>query len=159
MNTRPALLIPLAFLAGCGAEPLTGAWRSQVHFSSGDLGAIKDLEFLYVFNGGRTGGTMTESSNYDGAPPVPPAYGVWRSLGTGRFEAFYVFYTTKPPEQPEKLSQGWTPAGHGELRELIELAPDARSFESTITLEMFDRGGHPAPGGGQGTGRATRIGF
>ena len=36
---------------------------------------MKDLEFMYVFN---VGGTMTASSNYDGAPPVPPAYGVWR---------------------------------------------------------------------------------
>jgi hypothetical protein len=90
---------------------------------------------------------------------VPPAYGVWREAGSGRFEAVYVFYTTKPPEKPDQLMQGWTPAGRGELTERIELAPDARSFESTITLRLFDTAGHTVPGGGQGSGHATRIDF
>lgn len=56
-------------------SPLVGAWRSSLQFESGAFAAIKDLEFMYVFN---EGGTMMESSNYDGAPPVPPAYGVWQ---------------------------------------------------------------------------------
>ena len=150
------LLFVLSSLAGCETNRLVGAWRSQVQFSSGEFAAIKDLEFLYVFN---RGGTMTESSNYDGAPPVPPAYGVWRSLGSGRFEAVYVFYTTKPPEKLEQITQGWTPVGRGELTERIELAPDAHSFESVITLRLFDATGHPVPGDNQGTGRATRIDF
>ena len=66
--------------AGCthmreANEPgLVGAWRGKVQFTSGAFAATTNLEFCYVFN---EGGTMTESSNYDGAPPVPPAYGVW----------------------------------------------------------------------------------
>ena len=51
-------------------DNLVGAWRSKIRFNSGALAEIKDLEFLYAFN---LGGTMTESSNYDGAPP---GYGV-----------------------------------------------------------------------------------
>jgi hypothetical protein len=156
MHKTFAIGIPLALLAGCSSEPMEGAWRSQVRFSSGDLAAAKDLEFLYVFN---RGGTMTESSNYDGAPPVPPAYGVWRELGSGRFETVYLFYTSKPPEKLEQITQGWGPAGHGELTEQITLAPDARTFESTITLRLFDSAGHPVSGGGEGTGRGTRIEF
>ena len=27
-----------------------------------------------------SGGTMTESSNYDASLPAPPAYGVWRMV-------------------------------------------------------------------------------
>jgi hypothetical protein len=156
MTKRLAVLVPVALFSGCAADPLVGAWRSRVQFSSGDFAAVQDLEFLYVFN---RGGTMTESSNYDGAPPVPPAYGVWRPLGSGRFEAVYVFYTTKPPEALGDMPKGWGPAGRGELSERIELAPDARSFESTITLRLFDPSGHPLSGGGQASGHATRIGF
>src|SRR5215831_20302329 len=72
---------------------LVGAWRGSVQFSSGSLAAIKDLEFMYVFN---AGGTMTESSNYDGAPPVPPAYGVWQLVADREYEAKYIYYWTKP---------------------------------------------------------------
>ena len=53
---------------------LVGAWRGEVQFETGAFAAVPDLEFLYVFN---AHGTMTESSNYDAAPPVTPAYGVW----------------------------------------------------------------------------------
>src|SRR5258705_377512 len=89
----------LAFLCGCASERLVGAWRSEVRFTSGDFAAVKDLEFLFVFN---RGGTMTESSNYDSAPPVPPAYGVWRATGGRTFRSKYLFYTTKPPAKPEQ---------------------------------------------------------
>src|SRR4051812_33684080 len=44
------------------ADGLTGAWRSKIQFTTGSFAAVKDLEFMYVFN---AGGTMTESSNYD----------------------------------------------------------------------------------------------
>src|SRR4051812_3339242 len=78
MTDRIVLFMSLGVMAavgGCASEPLEGAWRSRVQFSSGDFAPVKDLEFLYVFN---RGGTMTESSNYDSLPPSPPAYGVWR---------------------------------------------------------------------------------
>ncbi len=157
MTTRlAALLLPLVF-AGCTAtDSLVGVWRSQVQFSTGDFAPVKDLEFLYLFN---AGGTMTESSNYDSAPPVPPAYGVWRSLGRGEFEALYVFYTTKPPEKPDQAAQGWVPAGRGELTERITVAADGQSFASALTLRLFDPLGHPLPGGGEATGHASRIDF
>jgi hypothetical protein len=137
---------------------LVGAWRSKVQFSSGAFAEVKDLEFLYVFN---DGGTMTESSNYDASPPVPPAYGVWRQVWPGQFEAKYIFYTTKPPTKFEEISggNGWSPAGYGELTEQLSLAPDGQTFTSTIRYAPFDASGKPATGGGSAEGRGTRIHF
>jgi len=56
---------------------------------------------------------MTESSNYDGSPPVPPAYGVWRSAGERRYEAKYTYYWTKPPSTFDEIAKGsgWAPGG------------------------------------------------
>ena len=76
------------------ALDLAGEWRAQLQFTSGAFAPIKDLEFMYAFN---QGGTMTESSNYDASPPVPPAYGIWRKVGDREFEAKYEFYVTKAP--------------------------------------------------------------
>jgi hypothetical protein len=151
-------LVLLAAIAGCAHDPLEGAWRSQVQFSSGDFAAVKDLEFLYVFN---RGGTMTESSNYDSAPPSPPAYGVWRSAGGRRYQATYVFYATKPPDETARQGWGggWAPGGRGELSEQIGLSPDGRSFESKIKLRLFDASGKPIAGGGEAAGRGRRIDF
>jgi hypothetical protein len=103
MKVAILLILSAGFLAsGCGkashhaweGSDLVGAWRAKIHFKDGAFASIKDLEFMYVFN---EGGTITESSNYDGAPPVPPAYGVWRQVGPKQFEAKYTFYITKPP--------------------------------------------------------------
>jgi hypothetical protein len=154
-------------LANCGgsagpraaaSDPLVGAWRSDVAFQRGALASIKGIEFLYAFN---AGGTMTESSNYDGAPPVPPAYGVWRQIAPGRYEARYQFFTTQPPKDWQSVAAGggWNPAGSGDLRETIELGIDGRSFTSTISLALFDTNGKPVDGGGSGSGRGKRIGF
>lgn len=44
---------------------LNGAWQGNVQFTNGPFAPVKDLRFLYVYN---AGGTMTESSNYDGVP-------------------------------------------------------------------------------------------
>jgi hypothetical protein len=160
-------LVALAFvsLAGCVRAPepatqpsLVGAWRSSVQFSGGVLASTKDLEFVYVFN---SGGTMTESSNYDATPPVPPAYGEWRQAGTGRFVAKYTFFTTKPPADLKSLAAGggWPPAGSGVLTERIDMAADGRSYDSSITLEMFDTAGKPVAGGGEASGHGQRAGF
>ena len=142
------------------AEPdaLVGAWRSQVRASSGALVEMKDLEFMYVFN---AGGTMTESSNYDGVPPVPPAYGVWRKTAPREFETRYVYYVTKPPGTLEEIVNGggWTPNGYGVLTERIAIADDGRSYRSTLAYEQFDNAGKPVEGGGKATGAGTRIGF
>src|SRR6185369_4814252 len=100
---------------------LVGAWRSRVQFESGDFAGIKDAEFMYAIN---AGGTMTESSNYDCSPPVPPAYGVWRQTGPRQFDLKYVFYMTKPPAHFEDITKGggWAPAGVGELIEHVTLS-------------------------------------
>ena len=151
------------FLAtGCSSnvqpEGLVGAWRSRLQFTSGAFAAVKDLEFMYVFN---AGGTLTESSNYDGAPPVPPAYGVWRKVGPEQYEAKYAFYITRAPARLEDVTGGggWLPAGHGVFTERIRLSADAKSFESTMGYETFDQAGQPVAGGGKAIGRGVRIDF
>lgn len=148
--------ILLSVLTGCGAGELAGAWRSRVQFASGELAKVKDLEFMYVFN---RGGTMSESSNYDSNPPVPPAYGVWRALGGGHFEAKYLYYMTKPPETLDRVIEGWGPAGYGELIEHITVARDGKAFESTLELRVFDEKGRVVSEGSRGTGQGERINF
>ena len=153
----------LLLAAGCAAErpepppALVGAWRSSLQFTTGAFASIKDLEFMYVFN---AGGTLTESSNYDGAPPVPPAYGVWRAVGPNEFEAKYEFYVTAPsPPESFKTGAGWLPSGRGVFTERITIAADSQSFTSTIRYQAFDIKGQPVEGGGEATGRAIRIRF
>jgi len=156
----------LATFVSCGNDretsgaksTLAGAWKSRIQFQSGSLASVKDLEFMYVFN---KGGTMTESSNYDAAPPVPPAYGVWRSVGSNQFEARYEFYMTRKPAPEEAAipTDGWLPGGHGVLTEKINLSADGNSFSSGIQYEVFDPSGKRSPGGGTGTGNAARLTF
>ncbi|MEO8218464.1 MAG: hypothetical protein ABI718_15385 [Acidobacteriota bacterium] len=137
---------------------LTGAWRSDVQFRTGAFAAIKDLQFMYVFN---LGGTMTESSNYDGSPPVPPAYGAWKQIGANEFEAHYEFYVTAPPKGISEITGGggWLPTGRGSLVERITLAADGKSFQSTIRYAQLAKDGKPTEAGGEATGRAVRIGI
>ena len=137
---------------------LVGAWRSRIHFNSGAFVEVKDLEFMYVFN---AGGTLMESSNYDGAPPVPPAYGVWRESEPRKFEATYSFYMTKAPGNFDDIAKGggWSPAGRGVLTEKISLSADGKSFKSTIAYAAFDQAGNSVEGGGEGTGEGVRMGF
>ena len=58
---------------------------------------------MYSFN---QGGTMTESSNYDASPPVPPAYGIWRKVGAREYEAKYEFYVTTAPKDFDAIAKG-----------------------------------------------------
>ncbi len=120
--------------------------------------AVDDLEFMYVFN---LGGTMTESSNYDGAPPVPPAYGIWRQVGPGRFEVRYEFYPTRAPARLDDLMAGggWSPAGRGVFFETITVSDDGETFASQIRYEAFDRADKPVAGGGEGSGLGVRLRF
>jgi hypothetical protein len=156
--------------AGCGRQPtgardvdhaandLAGQWRAKLQFRNGAFAPISDLEFMYVFN---PGGTMTESSNYDAAPPVPPAYGIWRRTGPNQFEARYEFYMTKPPTDLQEITKGsgWLPAGRGIFRETITLSGDGQSFTSTIRYEAFDQSGQAIDGGGDADGRGERLKF
>ena|ERR1041384_7163240 len=141
-----------------GGDILVGAWRSKVQFKSGDWAKVKDLEFLYVFN---PGGTMVESSNYAAAPPVPPAYGVWRKTGPRQYEAKYLFFTTKPPAQFEDIAKGngWQPTGYGVLVERITLAEDGKSYKSAMKYNPFDQAGKPVEGASEAEVEATRLGF
>ena len=160
VKARAAPVLACALLAaGCAQKPppLVGAWRTKIQFESGAYSGIKDLEFMVVFN---AGGTMTESSNYDAAPPVPPAYGVWRKTGANEYETRYEYYATTPSDTIQFLEgAGWNPAGHGVLTETIKLAEDGKSYASTLRFELFDTKGKPADGGGTAKGEAVRIGF
>ena len=160
------LLALIALLSGAfglrlrGPDPehdLVGAWRATIDFETGAFAAMDDLEFMYVFN---AGGTMTESSNYDGAPPVPPAYGIWRRTGANTFEAKYEYYATKAPAAFEDIAGGggWMPAGHGVFTETITLSEDGRSFESTMRYEGFDPGGARIDGS-DARGKGVRLAF
>ena len=137
---------------------IVGAWRARVNFRTGALAAIRDLEFLYVFN---TGGTLTESSNYDGAPPVPPAYGVWHKLSPTTYEAKYTFFVTKPPAEFSEITAGggWMPAGHGVLTEHITVATDGNSYKARIMYEPVGLDGKTVEGGGEGEVTALRMDF
>jgi hypothetical protein len=135
-------LIAAAIIAPqTSTNTIEGAWTVKVQFKTGAFAAVKDLEFMLVFN---RGGTMTESSNYDGAPPVPPAYGIWRKVGNRKFEAKYVFYQSKPPATFEDLKLGgWMPGGKGILLDKITLSPDGKSYTSSIKMKLFDENGKP----------------
>jgi hypothetical protein len=145
--------------AGCHSggsrSSIVGAWRSSIQFHSGAFAAIHDLQFMYVFH---ADGTLTESSNYDAAPPVPPAYGVWRTVGWKEIEARYEFFATTPSGPDAfKSGAGWMPSGRGVLTERIKLSDDGDAFSSTITYEALDQGGKAVEGGGTGQSRGVRM--
>lgn len=137
---------------------LTGAWRGSVQFTTGAFAEARDLDFMYLFN---AGGTMLESSNYDGAPPVPPAYGVWRKVGERKYQAKYSYYATKPPANFEQIAKGggWSPGGYGVLTQDITLSADGKSFESSIKYEVFDQAGKPGEKASTATAKAVRMDF
>jgi hypothetical protein len=157
-------LLMVVWLAGCQTAPresgpdLAGAWRGQVQFTTGAFAAVKDLEFMYVFN---AGGTMTESSNYDASPPVPPAYGVWRRVAPRQFEAKYEYYWTKSPANFDEIAKGggWAPGGRGLLIQKITLSADGNSFDSTLTYEAFDQQGKSTEAASVASAQGTRIKF
>ncbi len=140
------------------AVDLQGEWRAQLQFASGAFAPIKDLEFMYSFN---QGGTMTESSNYDASPPVPPAYGIWRKVGDLEYQIKYEFYVTKAPAAFEEITKGggWGPAGRGVFVERITLSKDGKSYTSKIKYDQFDTAGKPAEGGGTATGKGVKLAF
>jgi hypothetical protein len=143
---------------GSGELELVGQWRSRLEFEDGEFAAVDDLEFMYSFN---AGGTLTESSNYDAAPPVPPAYGIWRRTGPDRFEIKYEFYPTRPPAGLDEITAGggWLVAGRGVFTEVITIAADGDTFTSTMLYELFDVAGNPVEGGGTAVGRGVRLRF
>ncbi|MDI1320211.1 MAG: hypothetical protein PSW75_08470 [bacterium] len=155
-----AMFLASGSLGGAGetGPELVGAWRGRVQFTTGAFAAVQDIDFMYLFN---AGGTMLESSNYDGAPPVPPAYGVWRKVGDRKYQAKYSYYATKPPASFDEIARGggWGPGGYGLLTQEITLAADGKSFESTIRYEIFDQAGKPVEKESSATARAVRLGF
>ncbi len=137
---------------------LAGAWRGKVQLNTSVFSSMKDLEFMYVFN---AGGTMTESSNYDAAPPGPPAYGLWKKTGPGHYESKYLVFQTKAVSILDEIGKGggWIPDGYGVLTEKITLSQDGDIFDSTIKFEIFDRDGKITAKGGEGVVKGTRIKF
>jgi hypothetical protein len=170
LTLRSTLVLLAGLLAtGCrqpparapGRDPghdLVGAWRAKLQFRSGAFAAVRDLEFMYVFN---AGGTMTESSNYDAAPPVPPAYGIWRRMGRNQFEAKYEFYVTRAPASLAEVTKGggWLPTGRGVFTETITLSDGGDSLTSRIRYEALDSAGRPVEVGGEADGRGVRLTF
>src|SRR5215813_1161201 len=168
MRKTTILLLALVVLLGVAARlqptsetsasDLGGEWRAQLQFSSGAFASIKDLECMYSFN---QGGTMTESSNYDASPPVPPAYGIWRRTGPKEFELKYEFYVTKIPTAFTEITKGggWGPAGRGIFVEHVTIADDGNSFTSKIKYDQFDTAGKPVEGGGEAEGKGIRLQF
>ena len=161
-KTVVLLILMLSAAVGCRAADvspdLVGAWRGGVQFTTGDFAAVKDLDFMYVFN---AGGTMLESSNYDGAPPVPPAYGIWRKVADRKYRAKYSYYVSKAPAAFEEIAKGggWMPGGYGVLTQEITLSIDGKSFESTIQYEVFDLTGKQVGKTDSATAKATRLDF
>jgi hypothetical protein len=104
---------------------------------------------------------MTESSNYDAAPPVPPAYGIWRRMGRNQFEAKYEFYVTRAPASLAEVTKGggWLPTGRGVFTETITLSDGGDSLTSRIRYEALDSAGRPVEGGGEADGRGVRLTF
>jgi hypothetical protein len=140
-----------------GSNPaLAGVWKASIQFSTGAFAPVKDLEFMYAFH---QDGTMTESSNYDAAPPVPPAYGVWKQTDARIFEAHYEFFMTAAPDSAARASgiDGWVPAGRGILTETITLSEDGNSFSSNLKFEAFDKSGKLTDMGGVATGAGLRM--
>jgi hypothetical protein len=170
-TTSRGVLVLIALLGvGCRPQPsqtaasdtaasdFVGEWRAKLQFTNGAFAPIKDLEFMYVFS---QGGTMTESSNYDASPPVPPAYGIWRKVGAREYEAKYEFYVTKPPAAFDEIAKagGWGPAGRGVFLERITLSEDGTSFTSKIKYDQFDTAGQPVEGGGEANGQGVKLTF
>ena len=104
---------------------------------------------------------MTESSNYDAAPPGSPAYGMWRKIGARQYEARYEFFMNMPPASFDELAKGggWMPDGHGVVTEKIILSADGNTFDSTLKYEFFNPEGNLIPGGGEAVSKAERLKF
>jgi len=139
-------------------DELVGAWKGKVQFKTGAYAEIKDFEFMWVFN---NGGTMTESSNYDGVPPTPPAYGIWKKTEDKQYEARYEFYWNKAPASYEELAKagGFPNAGYGVLSEKIILSDDGKSYSSTIKFNLFDQAGKQTVFNDEATAEAKRMEF
>jgi hypothetical protein len=143
-----------------GAEPddrwgLLGAWRARVTIDSGPLAGIP-FQFLVTY---AAGGGMVESSNFDEATPVPPAYGSWVATGPWTFRSTYVFFTTNPPSDPGTLpTAGWAFSGSGKLREQITIAHDGTTYTSHLYYQLYDTTDNALPGqSGAAHAMATRI--
>jgi hypothetical protein len=137
---------------------LVGAWKGKVQFKTGVYAEIKDFEFMWVYN---SGGTMTESSNYDGVPPTPPAYGIWKKTGDKQYKTRYEFYWNKVPASYEELVKagGFSNAGYGVLSEKIILSENGDSYSSTIKFNLFDQTGKQLVFNDEGVAEAKRMKF
>jgi hypothetical protein len=137
---------------------LVGEWRTKIQFKEGILEPYKDMEFMYVFN---AGGTLTESSNHDSDPPVPPAYGIWRQTAPREFQIKYEYYATEAPADIATLLNGggWKPSARGVLKENIKLSNDGKTYISQVRFDLFDPAGKPITGGGTAIAAGRKLAF
>ena len=168
MNKRISisiLILILAFAAfsfttqsNSQSDNLVGVWKGKVQFKTGAFAGVKNLEFMLSFN---SGGTMNESSNYDGMPPVPPAYGIWKKTGDKQYEAKYEFYITNVPASFEALAKigGFSPAGYGRFTEKITLSADGKTYKSKIKFNAFDITGKQMASDDEADVAASRMEF
>jgi hypothetical protein len=143
---------------GNHTDNIVGAWKGKVQFKTGAFAEMKGWQFMWVFN---EGGTMTESSNYDGVPPTPPAYGIWKKSGDKQYVARYEFFITRVPASFEELikSGGFPPGGYGVLTESITLSADGKSYNSKIHLNLFDQNDKQTAFNDEATAEAKRMEF
>ena len=139
---------------------LFGAWRSSIDVTSGAFTAAKGLEFMYVFH---NDGTLTESSNYDAAPPVPPAYGVFRFVPGERtvWEAKYSF--SRPRRHRPRRPRPWPAGCRRDAASSPSGSPSrpmARPSRRQSAMSSSSAAtGAAIAGGGEATGRGVRIDF
>jgi hypothetical protein len=147
------ILLAMGVTGPAGAQRgLEGAWRVQVTVESGPFRGSQ--QFLVMYS---AGGGMVESSNFDEAPPVPPAYGSWVASGESGFRSTYVFFTTEAVDRLD-AGAGWEFSGSGKFRESITVGPSGNDYTSRLSYELYDTADAPLAGqSGEGYGVGRRI--
>ena len=169
-------LLPLSFaalLAGCTAQapggpqpvtsvsppPLTGAWRASIDVKSG------------AFTDGQGPRVHVRVPHRPHAHRVvEPRRGAAGAAGLRRLAIrpgqrdglrgqVRVLHDRAVTPEEFKAGAGWLPSGRGVFTERITVAPDGRTFTSTIRYELFDPMGAAIEGAGEATGRGVRIDF
>jgi hypothetical protein len=147
------ILLAVSITGPTGAPAgLEGGWRVQVTIETGPFTGSQ--QYLMVYS---AGGGMIESSNFDSAPPVPPAYGSWLASGESSFRSTYVFFTTEPVDQLDAAA-GWDFSGSGKFRESITLSSSGNDYTSRLSYELYDTADKPLAGqSGEGYSVGRRI--
>ena len=129
-----------------GADPIEGAWASDVTIKDCTSGAV-----LGQFKGTTLfirGGTLAA----DNTMPVPTrgaAFGVWQVAASGSYGANMWFY---------RFNADGTPAGTQKVKRVFTLSADSNAVTGTLTLQVIDNSGAVVHEG-CGTEAGTRVTF